>query len=292
MPPRVLLDGTADDELLRRLFYGDAVNIVRPGVDPPPHTRHVAVRTGTRYGMWSLTKSADDRDRTAAQVTFLLRVLGLDPNGERRAAGKVGLITFRDCEPLLRRALGIPQGRTGHFWGMRGSNALQDCEILLVVGTPTLHPDDVYRMARALYHSDPNPVDPTAQRVYGAWRYTDWRMRRLSDYLIRAELTQCAHRNRPLRHDGRVVLTFCIGDIDFLPATTTVTQFPQLTTDGARHDETKATEDDAALAEAAERIVGRGEPLTVRALQDEVRSVRAIRTETIADWLRRQRGDG
>jgi hypothetical protein len=96
-------------------------------------------------------------------------------------------------------------------------------------------------------------------------------------------------RHKPPRF-SRGSLTFCIGEIDYLPATTTVTQFPQLTVDGERHDEMKATEDDVALTEAAERIIGRGEALTVRSLADEVRPVRPIRLETIADWLREQRG--
>ena len=35
----------------------------------------------------------------------------------------------------------------------------------------------------------------------------------MADALVRAELTQCAHRKRPLRHDGRIVVTLCSGEI-------------------------------------------------------------------------------
>jgi len=45
----------------------------------------------------------------------------------------------------------------------------------------------------------------------------------------RAELTQCSHCNRPLRYDGRVVVTLCAED---LPVTTEISSLPQLTPEG------------------------------------------------------------
>jgi hypothetical protein len=90
----------------------------------------------------------------------------------------VGLITFKDCERAMAEALGIPARRTGHFWGMRGSNALKDCDVLLVVGTPTLRPEDVARLARAYYHADPQVIDEKSTRgADGRWHYRDPRMR-------------------------------------------------------------------------------------------------------------------
>jgi len=169
LPPRVLLDATADAEILSHLF-GCPVDIQREDVAPPPHTRHVAVRTGKRYGKVSMTppRSGDgDAEqmswqrsvaRAAAEIRYLLREL--DPRGEELAANRLGLITHKGCERVLAEAIGIPYsdpaqpegtgrvGRTGHFWGIRGSNRLEDCTILLVVGTPALQPDDVLRGAR------------------------------------------------------------------------------------------------------------------------------------------------
>jgi len=83
----------------------------------------------------------------------------------------------------------------------------------------------------------------------------------LAEYISQAELTQCAHRNRPLRYDGRTVITFCKGEIDYLPLTDEPVTFPTLT-------EKKAEQERQALA-AIERIMERGEKLTVRALLAE-----------------------
>ena len=117
-------------------------------------------------------------------------------------------------------ALGIPARRTGHFSRVRESLALEDCDVLLVVGTPTLRPEDVVRLARAYYHADPQMIDEASVRGEdGRWRYRDPRLQRVADALTRAELTQCAHRNRPLRYDGRVVVTLCADDVLYLPVT-------------------------------------------------------------------------
>jgi hypothetical protein len=90
----------------------------------------------------------------------------------------VGLITHKDCEHAMAEALGIPAQRTGHFWGMRGSNALEDCDVLLVVGTPAVARAQVARLARAYYHADLEVIDETSERgENGVWRYRDPRMR-------------------------------------------------------------------------------------------------------------------
>ena len=90
----------------------------------------------------------------------------------------MGLITHKDCERVMAEALGIAEHCTGHFWGMRGSNRLEDCTVLLVVGTPAVRPEQVARLARAYYHADPQMIDETSVRGEdGIWRYRDLRMR-------------------------------------------------------------------------------------------------------------------
>ena len=128
----------------------------------------------------------------------------LDPDGALVAAGRVGLVTHKDCERAMAEALGIPAQRTGHFSRVRGSNALEDCDILLVVGTPAVRPEQVARLARAYYHADPLVIDETSERGEdGVWRYRDPRMR--AAWRTRSSgpsSPECAHRNRPLRFDG------------------------------------------------------------------------------------------
>ena len=54
LPPRALLDGTGD-EGLHALLFETSVTMLSAEVAPPPNTRHIAVRTGKRYGKTSLT---------------------------------------------------------------------------------------------------------------------------------------------------------------------------------------------------------------------------------------------
>jgi hypothetical protein len=133
------------------------------------------VRTGKRYGKTSLTaRHGRDLARAIAECRYLLR--DLDPDGTRLSAERVGLMTFKDCKAAMAEALGIPAHRTGHFSRLRESLALEDCDILLVVGTPTLRPEDVARLARAYYHADPQLLDETSVRGEdGRWHYRDAR---------------------------------------------------------------------------------------------------------------------
>jgi hypothetical protein len=78
----------------------------------------------------------------------------------------------------MAEALGIPAQRTGHFSCLRGSNALEACRVLLVVGTPAVRPEQVARLARAYYHADLEVINETSERgEKGVWRYRDPRMR-------------------------------------------------------------------------------------------------------------------
>jgi hypothetical protein len=98
--------------------------------------------------------------------------------GVERATRRFRLITHKDCERAMGEALGIAPERTGHFWGLRGSNRLEDCAILLVVGTPAVRPEQIVRLARAYYRDDPQALDETAERGEdGAWNYRDARVR-------------------------------------------------------------------------------------------------------------------
>lgn len=292
LPPRVVLDGTADVGLLRRLLPGAAVDSYALGVPddlpPPPRMRHIAVRKRTsaggvkRYSKSSLT-GPDGADGLRQAIHDVACVLDrLDGDGGPRRAGRVGLITFAECEEQMREALGIPAGRTGHFWAERGSNAFAECDLLLVVGRPALNEEAIFRMGSVLYADDDAPLVPgmeqAADRTY---RYRDARLEHLADTITRAEFAQCAHRNRPLIYDGRTVVTFCDEDVAFLPVTTEVRGLP---------DRRRAHEEgtDERLGRAGALLDERGQERTVRALQAALRELygQGLRTELVVRWRR------
>lgn len=315
LPPRIVLDGTADVQLLKRLMPGAQVMsytvAVPDDLPPPPHMRHIAVRKRTtcggvkRYSKTSLTYSPSRGSRQSNShssptragstntqgpqgmqglrqaindVSFVLDQL--DSGGTLRQAGKVGLITFEGVEGAMRQALSIPDGMSGHFWAMRGSNQLAQCDILLVVGRPALSEEDIFRMGSFLYAEDED-AEPLAPGPYKAqdntYHFCDARLEHLASSLTRAELTQCAHRNRPLIFDHRTVVTFCDEDIDFLPVTTEVEQLPHHL--GQLSDNEK-------LGQAAAVLKAHGVKETVAALQHTLKEMfgKGLHRQTVVQW--------
>ncbi len=294
LPTRAILDATADAEILSLRFH-ERIELVKGEIEPPPGTRHIAVRSGKRYGKTSLCArrkngSRPDLQRVIAECRYILR--DVDPEGEALAAHQVGLISFMGCIEDLGNALGIPPERRLHFWAARGSNALEDCTILLVVGTPTIHPDTVARLARALWADDPQPIaTETEVSELGIRRYADPRMQRLNDYLTRAELTQCAHRSRALRYPNRTVVTLCLGDIDYLPATETITELPQLTAEGWERWGVSRELERKRLDQAREQLALEGKNLAALTVR-ELKAAAGVGTDAAADYLRELRSAG
>jgi hypothetical protein len=171
---------------------------------------------------------------------------------------------------------------------MRGSNVQEACRVLLVVGTPTLRPEDLARLARTYYHADLQLVDETSVRGEdGRWHYRDPRMLRVAYALTRAELTQRAHRNRPLRYDGRVVVTLCADDVLYLPMTTEISSLPQLTPEGLPLALARRAAEQTRMASAVADLVERGEAVTARA----VAAAAHISMNTACTWLRSRETD-
>jgi hypothetical protein len=301
LPPRIVLDGTVDLDVLQRLLgnvsLASIVVRVPEDLPPPPQMRHIAVRLQTRrggvkrYNASSLTghapRQAAERGRLIAEVQ---EVLGhLDSDGASRAAGKVGLITFKPIESEVREALGVPERLSGHFWGVRGSNRFAGCELLLVVGRPRLPAEQVVRMANVLYADDDNTPLDTEQYTAsdGTHHFRDARLEQLDTFLTRAELTQCAHRNRPLIFDHRTVVTFCDEPIDFLPITTEVQQLPRSLHTGER-GQGGAVSAEEKLEHAATVLQEREQNQTVVSLQTTLKELygKGLSAQKVTRWHR------
>jgi hypothetical protein len=205
-------------------------------------------------------------------------------------------VTFAAIEQELAEALGIRSvpanapleeqaaGRTMHFWAARGSNRLADCAVLLVVGTPALPDAQVYREARALYHDDALPIAEGTEVQGGMRRYVDPRVQALATFRTNEELTQCAHRNRPLRYDGRTVVTFCQGTVENLPITEEYTDLPALTDAGTDRKATRRAEAFVKLDAAAAALRAEGVPATLRVLRERAQ----VSQRATLDWRAQQ----
>ncbi len=277
-----LADATAHKGILAN-WYGAEVEVKRLAQDPPPHMKHIHL--AERCAKKSMqAKHGRDQARTIRKLKYFLK--RFDPTGEKARSGKIGIITYMGNEEAIRLALDIPEGRTGHFWAMRGSNLLEACEILLIVGTPTLAPETMYRLARTVYRDDPQPIiEGSGKDEVERHRYLDYRVQELSDYLTSAELTQCAHRHRPLRYDGRLTISLCDSDLDYLPVTHFVSQMPRLTEDGEDAAEIKEAEDYARLDQARRQLEAQGIPLGVHRLGRAA----GLKTDTAGRYLKEWR---
>lgn len=226
-----------------------------------------------------------DQARTIRKLRFFLK--HVDPEGEKARAGKVGLITYMGNEKAICEALNIPEGKSNHFWATRGSNGLEHCEILLIVGTPTLAPETVYRIARTLYRDDPQPIREGSHETEDGYEYDDYRVQNLAEYLTSAELTQCAHRHRPLRYDGRITISLCKADIDYLPASHFFSKMPRLTNEGEEVRLVKEAENHAKLDQARRQFEVQGIPLGVHRLKRAA----GVGTDTAARYLQEWRAN-
>jgi hypothetical protein len=158
-----------------------------------------------------------------------------------------------------------------------------------VIGTPTLAPGTVARLARALWQDDPVPISEEFKADdQNIKHYTDPRMQRLNDHLTRAELTQCAHRSRALRQ-ARTVITFCMGDIDYLPATETITDLPRLTTEGKDASAISRQDEQAKLDQARETLEQDGKTVHMMTVRD-LKSTAHVSTDAASEYLQEARG--
>ncbi len=215
--PKIILDATANPDLLRALFPATPIQVERP---PIPGALRVVQVIG----------------RDWAKST--LRGDGAQPGDHRRARwydevtshirpGRPTLVVCtRACEAELRAALaerGHPTVQVAHYGALRGSNAYVGHDVILAqVYHPNL--EQVVREGRALFADDPEPLDERvilADQVLrdatgAAWRvevrtFADARLAALLTQRREAELLQCALRGRPFDHpDTQITLLFSL----------------------------------------------------------------------------------
>ncbi len=189
------------------------------------------------------------------------------------------VVTHKALVPSVVAALGIPAERVLHFGNQRGSNALRDADLLLVIGTPSMSPDDAYSMACAAYRGagvPPSARQVLAPRRYGGWRdgrgqgrevevltFADQRVAEVFETARRDELLQAIYRLRP--HDlGRP------GDDRASATVVLMTEFP---VEGLRVDDMRFSGKAAAAEEAEERIYQAREALLDGGLLPTARAV-------------------
>jgi len=113
----------------------------------------------------------------------------------------IGTISRLDYEHTLAELSGKKYAL--HFSGQRGTNILEEVEILFIIGTPYLPPGVVPFKYITSFGAIPDDIKPV-RYPDGFFRYADPLMDALQTALVYGEVYQAIHRCRPLLNNKRV----------------------------------------------------------------------------------------
>lgn len=204
LPSHVIwLDATGKKELYETLFHRP-VTVVEPRVRRQGRVIQVHDSANGKGAI------SDKEDSPTVKAKRLRQQA--DRVAERYEPGRVAIVTYLKLLDLFQDW----EGPKAHFYGARGTNRLQDCDALIVIGTPCPPLDSVEKLARMVFWGRMKSF-----RVGGKlpWK-VDWRKYQYTDeegrgiempvgefadpalqYLLwqtrEAEIIQAAHRGRP-----------------------------------------------------------------------------------------------
>ena len=172
---------------------------------------------------------------------------------------RLAIVTHKHLQVQVAHELRVPIERVLYFGNMRGSNALRDADVLMVIGTPGMNPADAYWIACAAYRGEGKP--PSSHRAmqfrqYGGWRdakgqgreievhtFVDERVAEIYESARRDELIQAIFRCRP----------YDLGDAASGRTSLAVVLFTAQPIDGLRVDELRFGGNAARAEEARAR---------------------------------------
>ncbi|MBX0328809.1 hypothetical protein K2Z83_14110 [Oscillochloris sp. ZM17-4] len=250
--PKIILDATVSDSLLRAIFPDAPIQIQRPDITSGAQVHQIITRDwakstlrGTRRTNWYAEVSAQIRPDRPTLV-----------------------VCTQACVNDLRQFLtahGHQQIEVAHYGALRGSNAYKGYDVILAqIYHPNL--EAIVREGRALFAHDRDPLNEeiiATERILedatGArWSvqvpiFADDRLTALLESRREAEMVQCALRGRPLDHpEAQITLLFGMPLPGLLP--TTVREGNASPTSNIGRQEAAR----ASIIEAAERLLTAG----------------------------------
>lgn len=217
----IWLDATGDAALYERLFRRP-MRLVRPQARLTGRVYQVWASTNNKAAVVDRRTDADGAARSAAKLATLRAQLAriCTTRGYTRPA----LISYKAAVADLLPALPPTAPRT-HFGAARGTNALQECDVLFVVGAPMPPRAALEETAAQLFFERDDPFRTTwsaidvpfvgadaAHSVGGYWDDPDLTL--LLRQVREGEIVQAVHRARPLRRDVDVwLLTNVVTDL-------------------------------------------------------------------------------
>lgn len=239
MAPVLILDGTADTELLQ-IALGEKRDLEVTRIDAERQGEVIHV-IGKGFSTTSITGRGRDAEwlensaRLRGEIVELLhREAQAAPNGVFVAAPK----TVREfLAPEIPTEGSAPEAKAmqdwrsqgihwGHYGATRGINAWERCDTAVLLGRKQPPPEAVEGLARCFYATDPKPIAATgtyvteeravytkdgARQVLNVRAHADPRVQRVLWAHREAELLQALDRVRAVRNVRRIVI---LGDVD------------------------------------------------------------------------------
>jgi hypothetical protein len=215
--PVLVLDGTGSIALNRKLF-GERMNLHRFAA---PRDAEVVQVTPKGFSRQSLTgcdhrgdpiseKKIREAEHLRDQVVELLSLL----------SGNVLLVTYKAVKDLLADHL-PPDVSTVHFGALRGLNAHQHCETVVIVGREQPSAQAIENLTRPFTATDPEPFIPIGEyvpqshgrrmrnggpNVVEVHVHPDPRCQAVLEQVREAEIAQAIDRVRPVFNRRRIIL--------------------------------------------------------------------------------------
>jgi hypothetical protein len=215
--PVLVLDGTGSIELYRTLF-GERMRLHRFA---PPRDAQVTQTTVKGFSRQSLTgrdrngnpisnQKVKEVERLRSRIIDLLRLL----------PGKILLVTYQAVEDLLVDQV-PPHVGTAHFGALRGINAFERCEIVVILGREQPSAQAIEAMTRPFTATDPESFIPIGEyvlqsrgrrmrnggpNVVEVHGHPDPRCQVMLEQVREAEIAQAIDRVRPVFNRRRIIL--------------------------------------------------------------------------------------
>lgn len=211
--PLIVLDATADKELYE-MALGREVDALELPVGVEAWVQQLAAGAYGKSSMEIESGKPSARDRLFRLARLIVEEVAKLASREDGSKRKVGIITFKDLVDPLREHLGDwdPPIEYANYWGLRGMNRMQDCQHVILLGTPMVGLEKLKAWVSAL-HWDDDELDTTSLEAWErlgpargkgedievlVWRFLDPRLQRFAWQFREAELIQAMGRIRPL----------------------------------------------------------------------------------------------
>jgi hypothetical protein len=233
----ILLDAFGDAELLSKLTGKE----IEAWTMPMAIDAEVIQILDGYYGILTMWQKRAEKEGGGIPKRSLKRLIkaaksiaAQDPEGTLIVTWK---LIHAYIETLQREGKFDNRVALDHFGNVEGSNKYEHYRQVIIIGAPSIQPDELLQMAHCIWHDDDEPINDEMVKD-GNWReyqwqdddgngravevreYKDKRLNLLLKTYREYEIAQAAHRIRPLLYPGeRKIWLLTNLPIDELPPT-------------------------------------------------------------------------